>query len=102
MSALSLPTPAHAAAARRPLADRLRSLFDARPRPVHDQRLVRHETVFASARQGTRIECLEGCVWITVDGELLDVVLEAGEQFTLERTGRVAVHALERAQVQWV
>ena len=37
---------------------------------------------------------MRGQAWITVDGELRDVVLEAGEQFVIDSDRHVVVHPL--------
>jgi hypothetical protein len=42
----------------------------------------------------TRLTCLRGQAWITVDGEARDIVLEAGEQFTIDSNRHVIVHPL--------
>ena len=52
-----------------------------------------------SNRNGDRVECLDGSVWITQDGDPRDVVLEAGEGFTLDRPGTALVYALADARV---
>ena len=38
-------------------------------------------------------------MWITQDGDLRDVVLDAGQAFTLDRAGTAIVHALTEAAV---
>jgi len=42
----------------------------------------------------TRLTCVRGQAWITVDGELRDVALEAGEQFIIDSDRHVVVHPL--------
>jgi hypothetical protein len=44
--------------------------------------------------RGQRVECLAGCLWITQDGDLRDVILEAGEAIVLTRDGTALVSAL--------
>lgn len=44
--------------------------------------------------------CESGTLWITVDGQPQDVVLEAGEQFVDPVRGQVSVFALEAASVR--
>jgi Protein of unknown function (DUF2917) len=43
---------------------------------------------------GLRIEALTGCLWITQDHDQRDIVLEAGEGFTLDRDGDTLLSAL--------
>ncbi len=50
-------------------------------------------------RDGDRVECLDGSVWITQDGDPRDVLLDAGETFTLDRSGTTIVYALADARV---
>ncbi len=47
---------------------------------------------------GQRIEALGGHVWITMDGDLRDIVLDAGEGFTVDRGGDVLLSAISDAQ----
>lgn len=49
---------------------------------------------------GQRVECLDGCVWITLDGDPRDVVLEAGQAFTADRNQPALIHALEASLVR--
>jgi hypothetical protein len=48
---------------------------------------------------GTRIECQEGCVWITLDHDSRDIVLEQGESFTATEHARALVYAFEPARL---
>ena len=43
---------------------------------------------------GTRIDCLDGSAWITVDNDVRDVVLSHGESFVVDSRARVIVHAI--------
>ena len=47
---------------------------------------------------GQRIEALGGRVWITMDGDLRDIVLDAGEGFTVDRGTDVLLSAISDAQ----
>ena len=47
---------------------------------------------------GQRVEALGGRLWITMDGDLRDVVLDAGEGFTLDRDSDVLLSALSDAR----
>src|SRR5215831_14225525 len=43
--------------------------------------------------QGFTIECLEGAVWVTQSNDPRDIVLTAGESFTLDKPGLALVCA---------
>ena len=49
---------------------------------------------------GAAVECLEGSVWITLDGDSRDVVLAAGQTFVVDRDRRTLVQALDAARVR--
>ena len=51
---------------------------------------------------GMRITCRSGAVWITVDNDPQDYVLEAGETFATSRHARVLVYALGTARIDVV
>jgi len=61
--------------------------------PVHE--LPSGRTLVLCAPLGQRMECVDGCVWITLDGDPRDIVLEAGQTFTADRNQRALIHALE-------
>lgn len=46
-----------------------------------------------------RIECREGSVWITLDHDPRDIVLDAGETFEHDGRQRALVYAFEAAAV---
>ena len=90
-----------------PLPGLLRALYAAatgRPaarsresHPVHE--LARGRTLTLCEALGQRVECLDGCVWITLDGDRRDIVVEAGQAFTADRNQRALIHALEASLV---
>jgi len=47
--------------------------------------------------EGTRITCIEGWVWITMDGDSRDMVLRAGEHFVIDRPGMTLVSGMRRS-----
>ena len=52
--------------------------------------------------EGLRFACRQGSVWITVDGDLTDYVLERGETFFAPPHARALVYALADARVDLV
>lgn len=51
---------------------------------------------------GVTIECLEGSVWITLDGDVRDLVLDAGQTCKIDRKRRALIQALDTARVRLV
>ena len=43
---------------------------------------------------GRRIACLSGIAWLTLDGDVRDIVLRPGESFDIDRDSPVLVCAL--------
>ncbi len=41
-----------------------------------------------------RVECLGGSVWITHDGDIKDIILDAGQNYQAERNSRMVIYAL--------
>jgi hypothetical protein len=48
---------------------------------------------------GHSIVCHSGSVWVTQDGDLRDVILRAGESFTLDREGPALLQAFEQGAI---
>jgi hypothetical protein len=48
------------------------------------------------------VECLEGCVWLTHDGDCRDVVIDAGQSFVADRDSRLLIHALSGSSIRLV
>lgn len=48
---------------------------------------------------GSRIEVLDGSVWITIDGDVRDIVLDVDQGFSVDRHGDTLVSALRDSQV---
>ena len=42
----------------------------------------------------TRVDCVAGVAWITVDGDQRDIVLTRGDSFTVDSNARVIVSAI--------
>ena len=48
---------------------------------------------------GKTVTCVRGSLWITQDGDPKDVVISAGDRYTLVRAGRMLVSGLEASSV---
>jgi hypothetical protein len=49
--------------------------------------------------RGHSIVCHSGSVWVTQDGDARDVILRAGEAFTLDQDGPALVQAFEAGSI---
>ena len=49
-----------------------------------------------------QVDCLEGCAWITFDGDPRDIVLDAGDSATLPPHRRALVMGLRECRVRIV
>lgn len=47
---------------------------------------------------GSTVRSFSGSVWITQDGDIRDIVLQAGDAFTLDRDGTVLLSPLGEAR----
>lgn len=60
-----------------------------------------HQEIHAvTGFQGGSIECTEGCVWLTHDGDCRDVVLEAGQSHVADRGSRLVIYAMASSAVR--
>ena len=57
--------------------------------------LKRRQLVKVRDGIGHTVVCASGSVWVTQDGDARDVILRAGESFTLDRKGPALVQAFE-------
>jgi hypothetical protein len=57
--------------------------------------LDRNEIAAFENARGARILCTFGALWITLDDDRRDIVLETGESFDVDRDGRVLVMATQ-------
>lgn len=62
--------------------------------------LARDGLIALREAAGTRVSCETGALWITEDHERGDVILEAGQSCTIDRTGLTLIMALEPASLR--
>jgi hypothetical protein len=62
--------------------------------------LAKSQAVTLTDAKGSQIRCLSGGLWITQDRDPRDVVLQAGESFTLDRAGPAIVWAFAQSSVE--
>jgi hypothetical protein len=74
------------------------------PHPMNPQILGRATTLargtlqsIADAR-GTSVQCLQGAIWLTQQGDARDIVLEAGDEARIEHDGLSLLSALSDAR----
>ncbi|MEO8922401.1 MAG: DUF2917 domain-containing protein [Caldimonas sp.] len=65
---------------------------------MHD--LASNQILSIAKPLGTFVECLQGCVWITIDADRRDIVLAAGQTFTADRDDRSLIQALAFSRVR--
>lgn len=61
--------------------------------------LPRHAIFTVADIAGVGIECQSGCVWLTLDDDPRDLVLEPGERFVGDMHRRVLVSAFEASSI---
>ena len=66
------------------------------------QELATNRILEIKQASGVTIECLEGSVWVTLDGEMRDVILAAGHSFNVDRNQRTLIQALDTARVRLI
>ena len=66
------------------------------------QEIAKNRILEVKHALGVTIECLEGSVWITLDGDRRDVVLDAGHTFNVDRKQRTLIQALDTARVRLI
>ncbi len=57
--------------------------------------LVKGEIYSFTAPVGLRVECADGEIWLTIEGNYEDILLEPGAIFTCNRSARLVLQALE-------
>ena len=61
--------------------------------------LKRNQVVIVRGGIGRSIVCDSGTVWVTQDGDVRDIILRAGESFTIDRNGPALVQAFESGSI---
>jgi len=61
--------------------------------------LKRNQVVTVRRGIGHSIVCDSGTVWVTQDGDPRDIILRAGESFTIDRNGPTLVQAFEPGSI---
>jgi hypothetical protein len=59
----------------------------------HLQRLGTGKLIGIDHGEGSRVECIEGALWITQSNDPRDIVIKGGESFVLDRPGLAHVCA---------
>lgn|GEM_PF-1362616 len=59
--------------------------------------LERTQSLRVCGAMDVRVDCEDGCLWITQDNDIRDIVLERGESFTLDRPGVAILYACSRS-----
>lgn len=67
-----------------------------------DLPLAHHTIHSLTDAAGVRIGCIEGAVWLTLDGDPRDIVLEAGDAFTTPDHRRALIYALQPSRISLV
>ena len=62
-------------------------------------RLRKGEILRLHNGRGQRIESVHGGLWITMDNDLRDIFIDAGEGFTVDRGGDTLISALDDASL---
>ncbi len=61
--------------------------------------LAPREMVKLEGARGTTLRVTRGTLWLTLEGDLRDIVLAAGDSFTIDRGGLTLVEAQDSATV---
>ncbi|HTP73005.1 MAG TPA: DUF2917 domain-containing protein [Burkholderiaceae bacterium] len=56
--------------------------------------LAAHRTLRLKDARGTRLRAVQGTLWVTIDGDLRDIVLDPGESFVVDADRPLVVTAL--------
>ena len=68
--------------------------------PVPTEKVLgKGDTLALEQPVGRCVECLQGCVWVTLDGDRRDVVISAGQSFWPDRNARALVYAVKASRI---
>jgi hypothetical protein len=67
-----------------------------------DLNLARHAIHSLRDAAGVQIGCTEGTVWLTLDGDSRDIILEAGEVFAATEHRRALIYAMQPSRISLV
>jgi hypothetical protein len=70
------------------------------PAGTSSQPLHKNATLVVLDPMGVTVECTQGSLWLTHDGDCKDVILEAGQRYSSTTRARLLVHALDTALVR--
>lgn len=60
-----------------------------------------HQTLYdVPDAWGLTLRCESGCLWITLDNDARDIILEAGQSFVPQEHQRAIVYALEASRLK--
>ena len=62
--------------------------------------LPRHATLVLDNAEGTVIAVDRGCLWLTIERDLRDIILVPGMRFEVDRRGRTVIAAEEDSQLR--
>ena|SRR5688500_3398023 len=68
----------------------------------NDLQLAHHTIYSLPDAAGIQIGCTEGTVWLTLDGDSRDIILEAGEVFAATEHRRALIYALQPSRISLV
>lgn len=62
---------------------------------------LHHKAMFSVAdASNVRFSCMDGAIWITLDNDIRDVILEAKGQFITHEHRRAVIYALDHSTVK--
>jgi hypothetical protein len=71
-------------------------------RCAQSQAIVKNKFLEVTHALGTSIVCLAGSIWVTLDNDMRDMILHAGQSFKVESSQRVLIQALDTANIRLI